>query len=373
MRRLYGLGCERRVACFAFTLLLLCGASTASAAQSRQDSVARAQNPAAINAIEIDAGYKFDYRAVGKNEGYYRVAYKGKLVRAAGTPFKFASGLDITEPTPAVGTGDRNKVELRYEHGTGELGGGLFEALGVEPLRLRGIERLHLRGTAFVGGDSDLESLQFAIGLESAPVRLPGIGRLGASNWLVIAVQANRTESIDADASDLNSGVATYRAFLGRAFGWAKSADVGQTANKLSAEILRQAPTIITAKELAIKVGAIPAAQRSPIQQLLLDAIPEAERNGDWKSTVQELAYGHADAVTDQPMFALYVENSGWYGFANGATEDKVRNLLLATVDYWPLPKRDDVALRLRYEKGHERADPSNEKNHLLVSLIFRR
>lgn len=39
------------------------------------------------------------------------------------------------------------------------------------------------------------------------------------------------------------------------------------------------------------------------------------------------------------------------------------------TADYWFLPKRDDVFLRLRYENGYERALPTVRLNRPMLSV----
>jgi hypothetical protein len=128
------------------------------------------------------------------------------------------------------------------------------------------------------------------------------------------------------------------------------------------------------AKAQAVKaeVQAIKAAQRRPEQQLFLDALGEEPATDDeWVQTVQSLARGDADAITDQPTFSVYAEATGWYEW-EGSSSDNQKNLLLVTFDYWPLQQRDDFFLRVRYENGYERAVPDIKKDHVLLSLATR-
>jgi hypothetical protein len=63
---------------------------------------------------------------------------------------------------------------------------------------------------------------------------------------------------------------------------------------------------------------------------------------------------------------------AGWYTFSGDPQGRKLKNLLTATVDYWFLPTRDDVFLRVRYENGYDRALPTDRRNRLLVSVALR-
>lgn len=341
-------------------------------AQSVNDLATEAQNPTPVNAFEIDGGYKLNFKSGSGSEGYYRISFKSSLVQSEGTPFKYASGLDLAAPALTTGSGDRNKLLLRFEQGTTTIGDGLFEANGVLPLALRGLEALNLRGTALVAGDADGKTFQFAAGLESPPFRIPGFQNTQVSNWIVFGINAQRQEATDSSNDDKNLGLLTYRAFLGKALGWRKSADVGKTASKITEEFLRQAPTYEDAKILAEKIKKIEANKRTSLQQLFLDAVTEAESEANWKKTVRDIAYGNVDAVTDQPTFALYAENSGWYSFSGSFNGSRLKNLLTVTLDYWPLPNYDYAFLRLRYENGHERAVPTERKDHLLLSINLR-
>lgn len=330
-----------------------------------------AQYPAPVNTFEIELGHKTNYRQDGKNETYRRITYKGSLVRSEGTPFKYATGLDLAAPPIPAGAGDRNKLAFRYEEGSARVGGGLFEAMGVEPFNLRAIEGLDLRGTAFVGGDTNGKILQAAVGVETPPTRLPLLKDTLWSNWLVFGVNAQRQEATDSETDDRNFGLLTYRAFVGKAFGWRKRGDVATNARKIADDILRKVPTLAQAKTLAAQLEKnVKAGQRlASWQQLIYDAATDATSDATWESTVRKLALGDSQAVAEEPTYAVYFESSGWYTAGRPFEGSRFKNLFMLTADYWPVPQRTDIFLRARYESGYERATPTERKNQLIVSV----
>jgi hypothetical protein len=350
-----------------YAAFLLAFAVGLAAQEPPPPTFAEAQNPAPIDAFELDGGYRFAFREGMEDETYYRVAYRGKMLTTAGTPVKEAQSLDLGAPAVGTAAGDVRDLELRLEEGAASLGGTLLDAFGARPLPLRALERLQLRGTAFVGGRTSGGPLQFAAGLESPPLRLPGASRAGISNWLVIGFNGQHQEDPDSPADD-DFALATYRAFLGKAFGWRKSADVGKTAEAIERLFLAAAPTFSKAQEVRTAIRAVAANNRTALQQLFIDAVDEASGDSDWPARVREIARGHADAVTDQPTLSVYLESSGWYDLRG----EGLRSLTTLTADYWFMPERDDVFLRLRYENGHERADPAERKHHLMLSAAMR-
>ena len=333
-----------------------------------------AQNPAPINMFEAEGGYRWSKRPdkTRDNESWVRVLYKGALIKEAGTPFKEAQSLDLAAPAVPTGAGDRNTWSLRYENGKAEAGGSLLEAEGVQALKLRGLDNLDLRGTAYIGGNSVGKTLLVAAGLESPPMRIPFASETGASNWVVVGINGQHQEAVDTQAGDANSALVTLRAFLGKAFGWRKSANVAETAAKLESQLLKQAPTFAEGRVLAERIQKIPANQRTKLQQLLLDTLGDVSADENWNDAVKQMAAGTADAITDQPTLAVYGEVSGWRTVSGEPEGPKTKSLSTITVDYWFLDKRDDMFLRLRYENGYERALPTLKLNRLMLSATLR-
>lgn len=335
----------------------------------------QAQNPAPINVVDIEAGYRIGLRSGVKDEGYYRLALLGSPVSNAGTPPRYAKHIDLTAPAQTTGTGDRNGLALRFEKNTTTVGGGLFEAIGIQPLTLAGLRAVGLRGTAFVGTDADFNALQFAAGLETKTYRVPGFGRTQWTNWMVFGLNAQHQEVTDSETNDGNLGLVTYRAFLGKSFGWQKNpADAVAVANHVADLILEQAPNLEAANTLATTINAIPANQRSATQQLLLDAIGENPTAAQWTQTVRDIVQGDSEAVVQMPTLSLYGEASGWYAFSGAfaSGQNRVRSLLTVTLEYWFIPRRQDIFLRLRYENGFEQASPTVRKDQLLAAIALK-
>jgi hypothetical protein len=331
------------------------------------------QNPAPIRALSVDGGYAVRFNNGGVSEGFYRFSYRGGMVRGSGTPFQSASALDLLAPAPLKAEGDVPGMMLTYEVSESALSGGLLDAIGAKELPLPGLEGLHLRGTAQLSIDDQLDHLQTAIGLESPPLRLPGAGGTGITNWIVVGAVVERRDATDNDELDVDLALGTFRSFVGKALGWRKSGSVWRTAQKLERDILSIAPTLAAARELAPTLRAIPANQRTSLQTALLDLIVEAEEEGAWTRTVHEFAGGQADAITDQPTAAVYAEWSGWVDAAETPTTGRFKSLFTASLDYWFLPAQDDLLLRFRYELGYERSAPTIRRNQLLISIGVRR
>jgi len=343
-------------------------AASAAFAQADSDDL----YPAPIRAIEIEAGQQWQLGKPKEEHVFYRAAYYGSLLDSRGTPFKDADHVDLDEPKLAAASGDKNQVELRLQDGRAEVGGGFFDAAGVMPIQLAGIEKLRLRGAGSIAGDLDGNGYRIAVGVESPPVRVPGASRAGISNWFILGVAAQRQEATDSDELDRNAGIATGGLFLGKAFGWRKSADVQVVAARVQKLMMAAAPTRAAAEAKAVQVQKVPAEQRSKFQALLLDALRESTSEDDWADTVAAFAEGTADAITDQPTLAVYLEASGWYDVTTGAAQREGRGLVSLTGDYWPIAARNDIFLRLRYEYGYERARPTERLNQVMLSLSVR-
>ena len=338
----------------------------------RAETIPQAQFPALISGFELSIGYVHRDSETESSDSFYKVSYKDKLIREEGTPFKDASHLDLASPVSEVAKGDRNKLSIRLEDGAATVGGALFEMDGATPLNFAGINPEYVRGNAYVSADSD--SLRYALGLETKPFRIPGLRNSYWSNWAIFGINAQRTETDDPAKEDNTAGLLTYKLFAGRAFGWRKSADPMETASKLTKDLLALAPTYEEAAATVAKIEEIDPGKRSELQQLFVDAFFDHEGGDDqgWRQTLAELAEGHADAITDQPTLSIYMENTGWYDFEADGDQDDVKNLFTATLDYWFLPQRDDVFMRVRYEYGYERATPDVRKNQLMLLLSLK-
>jgi len=356
----------------ALALLLL--ALGAVQAQEATTDFADIALPVAAHAIEIEGGRKTDYVAGRPSETFYRIAYHGVPLKFKGTPTQYADTIVLDKPRLDATAADRSDLTLRLEDGTLAAGGGLIDMGGAMPITLAGLQKLDLRGAAFLAADKDFKQVQFAVGLESPPLRIPGMTGLGVSNWAVFGLNAQRREQTDAAAGDASFATATYRVFLGKAFFWRTrpEAAVRALAQRIEDAYLRAAPTLAAAETVSEDIQKIDAKSRSPLQTLFKDAVTTARAQGDWPARAKEFARGAAEAMSQQPTLALYAEGSGWYEFRGREGVPRYRHLFTVTADYWFMPFRDDVFLRLRYENGYERGAPEQRKKQLLASIALR-
>lgn len=102
-------------------------------------------------------------------------------------------------------------------------------------------------------------------------------------------------------------------------------------------------------------------------------AAADAGADRIWLEAVRTAARDIADAQDTRPTLALYGEASGWYT-ARGQADNqrRQRNLFTATLDWWLVPTRDDMFLRLRYEDGYEWTAPTRRKQQVSVSITVR-
>lgn len=329
-------------------------------------------NPAPVRTFSFDGGYGWGFGAAGTDQRYYRFSYSGKMVREEGTPFSAARHLDLLAPQPAAAGGDVPGLAFRFEDGVASAGGALLEALGAEELPFPGLTALGLRGTALVAADDGFDHVTAAVGLESPPARIPGLGRSGISNWIVVGLNGERREATDSAGGDATVALATFRSFVGAAVGWRRSAEPGRVADKIVADLMAVAPTLAAASATADSIRRIPANRRTPLQQLVLDAVGDAGSDADWGTLVRELSRGTAEALVERPTLALYAEWSGWVDLASEPEGERFRSLFTATVDYWPLPSRDDILFRARYENGYERGAPGVKRHQVLATVGVR-
>jgi hypothetical protein len=346
--------------------------------------------------IEVDAGYLWNYRPGKPDDNFHRIAYKGEPVSERGKAFSTMKPYRVNTGG-GKGEGDVSKLQLRYEAGTLVLGGSIFEAYGLEPLSLRGIDRYNVRGSLFLASNDGSDQLKIAGGLESGPIRIPGFADSEWTNYLVLGAGAEHDDSSDTD-EDRTFGIATVRGFLGNSFGWRKDKVALDGLQKDLADLIAE-PNLYDNMEKYRAARAKPVGDRSEAEVLLVQAVqqffatrPATDANGgpvdlvtapppapwvekyqdEWVEFISQFAPAYVRSFTERPTWVLYAEGVAWYEFGKRRLDDKVRGLFTATAEWWLLPSRDDVTLKLRYEHGYERAATMEKKNHLMLIVGIR-
>ena len=363
---------------------------TFAASAFAQGAAGEERLPLGLDKLEIEGGYKADYVAGRKSEGWHRLTYRGKPVSERGTPLPFTETVLLDAPKADLKVADDTDLVLRFEDGTLGLAGGLFDMSGVQPISFTGLGDFKLRGTAFAAADNSFKQVQFGAGVQTAPQRIPGLAGREVANWIVLGINAQRRDSTDA-AADSNFAAATYRAFVGKAFGWRtpERPQIEALAKRLSDAYLRDAPTMADAlakkaqidkdekssaeqRRFARAVTAARLAIRSRLRETNRTEMDDKEMDALWAAAARDFELGAVEAIALRPTVSVYAELSGWYEFRGGDTSSRSKSLFTLSADYWFMPGRDDVFLRMRYENGHERGAPDTRKNQLLASIALR-
>jgi hypothetical protein len=351
----------------------LIGAGSAAAAEAETFQDLKLPTPASV--WEIEGGYRWDRVAGRASDGYYRIGYRGSPILLKGTPTQYTQHIGLDQPKPPADA-DRSDWSFTYEHGKVASGGGLLQGEMLTPLDLNLPKQFQPRGTAFVGGDATFKQVNVAVGLETPPQHLGVLSRAGISHWAVVGLGVQHREQTDAAEGDKNFVAATYRLFLGKAFGWRRKASVDMLAARIGDAYLREAPTLAIAEGVDKNLAEMKAkkVKLTRFQEAFRDAYDDAKGKApeEWEGLARKAARGAAEAISEQPTVAVYAEVSGWYEMRGADDTARSRALFTLTTDYWFLPSRDDVFLRLRYENGYERGNPQARKNQILASVALR-
>lgn len=356
-----------------------------------QDASDTRRVPQGDNRLEVEGGYRHDLIDNGKSQGWYRVTWRGKPVAMRGNALPFTDTVLLDAPTADLGKVEGSDLVLRFEDGTLGVTGGLIDMAGARPIEFAGLEKLRLRGAAFVAADNRFKQVQAGIGIETPPLHLGALGQHEIANWLVLGVNAQRRENADT-ADDRNFGAVTWRAFIGKGFGWRTPPReaLEAFAVKIAAAYVKDVPTMAEARVKQQQFDAL--AKPTPEQVQFSRAVSAAEldilaarralpagqtlsaadEDRLWAQATRSYAIGRREAELLRPTVALYAEASGWNEFRAKGDSGRLKNLFTVSADYWFMPSRDDLLLRLRYENGYERAAPGLRKNQLMASVALR-
>ncbi|HUL63980.1 MAG TPA: hypothetical protein VLW55_05140 [Burkholderiaceae bacterium] len=372
-------------------LALVCLCVQAAAQQSAQTDANDARRPLDANRFEIEGGYRFDFVQGHDNDGWYKIQYRGTPLALRGTASQYSDTIVLDKPKVQPGTDDRSDLNLRFEQGTLALAGGLFDMEGVKPLTFAGLEKLDLRGTAFAASDRRFTQVNFGIGLESPSLHIDALGKREIANWLVLGVNGQHREITDSSTGDRNFVAGTWRGFVGKA--WFRKPQSARAIDDLAQRVydayVKQGASLEAAqaasKQIVAKVKRADRPYLTTNYLTTIDddvprelALAKARKGSDltaeeseaiFLETLRKSARGYAVTETEERIFAVYAEVSGWYEFRASDGGGRAKNLLALSADYWFMPGRDDVFLRLRYENGFERGAPEERKNQLMLSV----
>ena len=342
-----------------------------------------------VDGFIIDLGYNGDLSSGHKNATFYQVSYKGKMLSQHGTA---PNPTDITNAfqTPnaqQAASGDTNAYSVVLKQGVAKLSGGYFDALGNQASTIPLGFLRNFRGDARLSGTTDGKTVNTAVGLESLPLHpLQWIGanrNRTATDWLLVGIDGER-QSGSPDASNAtpltqNAALATYRTFIGKAFGW----HAARTNTITQADVLKEAKTLAAARKLPYVQNASPqgAVQRevvellapfNPVTSPIKDTDPQATDEVWWKTAVVEDVSAYNRANGDTPTNAVYFESSGWYTLSGNPQGSKAKAMFGLSFQHWisDTPNQQST-LEVRYEDGYDRAAPTLRIDRFLVTINF--
>jgi len=320
--------------------------------------------------IEVAAGYLKSYVGSNDQESYYKILLHGKSFAERGQPIKVATHLD-TVGSPSLG--GQFDWRLRFENGTLQPSGGVFEGLGAKDLNLRGLH--FLRGSALIAGDNDGKTINFAVGLESPQFGIPVFASGSeVANWFAVGVQAQRAETTDSPA-DANQGLITLRAFAGKEFGRPNEAAKLRELPKHQAQLDAKVNEVYQIADSKDRANYAIAHEKelgiSKYTKSFLQAALDEEID-NWKQALENVARQDILENLSTPTFAAFTEYTSWYTFNGPSMGNRYKGLFTATIDYFMVPYSQDMYLRIRYESGFERGAPTQRKNNLMLAIAFK-
>ena len=200
-------------------------------------ATAEAQNPSPTNSSTLEGGYLINFKDSPANSFYYKFTYNGSLLGHQGQPFSLhnVGQTNIQAPTLDNTSGDTSQLHFRLERGQGSFRGGIFDGLGLQPFRIGGLQEL--RGALQLNGRLDGKQYNIAAGFETAPFHpLHWYNRLahaGITNWVIFGAMGQYEDRSSDNGASQTTNILTYRAFLGRGWGWVPSRKLAQTVADL--------------------------------------------------------------------------------------------------------------------------------------------
>lgn len=339
-----------------WAVLLMAGAAALGAAGARADGGAAtdASDPSVFSGLKLAIGIQQGLDATNADQLYYRLEYRGVLVRDKGSEIADADA--ITSATKAgLSKADSNMLSLTMEHGQGTGGGQLFDALGLtKPLSIPWLREM--RGAFRISGATNGDDITFAMGAETPPLHLLPRG-LSTPNWLIVGMagQAHSGE----EESSRNDLAATWRVFIGRSLGrWVRTdqSPVHKAALE-AAPTYRKALVWDDAQRVGARPGTMPGFVRDVVESAIRVCTPggveapffQAAGTKKWHQWVAAKLGGRADEFLKvYPTLSDALE-AYWAqaGAAGGPSEDLVR-----VIEPLNLPSPDDATWLRELDKS---------------------
>jgi hypothetical protein len=333
---------------------------------------APAPAPSKFAGVELVVGLTQGFRPSFSKE-YHRFSYKGQQLAEGGKkPTALdATGLFSLPVAPTLGGGVPGVTADIYE-GTGKLTGDLFDAINLHELAVPKVDLgRYFYGASRVAGAFDGSSFNAAAGVEAFPLHLTQLGlnkKLDTANWLVPGVLVSQAWERGQDAE--TSGIATYRMFVGRAFGWSRSA-ADPTPFDID-EFVKKHPDFASFEKFYREIQGRPLnAAKSVEEDFVVNQFGRVSADPAHFETLLRGAFQRGiQNYHLQPTHAFWLESKGWYTFSGPSQGPRWKPLVALVVTVWgDFGAKARSQFQIRYENGFDRADPKTRQNRLLVTL----
>jgi hypothetical protein len=321
---------------------------------------------ALLTGLKVSAGYTMNYRPGAENEGFYKVTYDGDLLTRDSRSMadQFWTGL---EPPRSL---DLPEFAVRAEEGALHDGGMLLSLVDRRPVSTAlGRGAGGVRRTIGLTQDDKMDRIGISLGVETKPLstksRMRRDDQQNAEDpqWLTLGLEFNRAEYTGDTGQDASSGKVTYLAQ------WSK----GLTRSRMPRTYLDALAATFgeTCQTSAARAGSLAAAIAEARADSALKVVgTKALADGGTSETavVSEFrAFANQDGVF--PQVLLEIADEGSYAFMGGGGENRLANLLTATLTYHFLQGNQSSCLRACYELGNDKASPTERKNSLTFSF----
>ncbi|MCW3055233.1 MAG: hypothetical protein JWN14_4403 [Chthonomonadales bacterium] len=323
----------------------------------------------ALEGLQVLAGVAINLAGARNTLEYHKLLYKGQMLTEHGQPIKSADTThQFLQDQPEKS--DSPNIQLDFTHGSGTVQQDVLNAFGINKFPLPGINLYPFRSITRVGATLDGKQGNAAFGFETPAIHLVK----GVANWIILG--ANVEGRWKDQAKGETSGLATYRAFLGKAF-WVRYA-----RRPFSAEdVLR----VVGTKE---KLDAWDAKRNATgnkdldnfIQRRKNDFVPgpvgvvippppDVSTQALYETYIRHGVGAFVSSYSIEPGKAFWIESEGWYDpFNSHSPRFKGMTAIVATL-YGNFNATTRSSVQLRYETGYDRAAPDTHVDRLLINL----
>lgn len=341
----------------ALVAALLFSASGSLEAQSEPEA---APTPSGLEGLSVSAGAAATLRANTPLHDYYKILLRDRVLSKRGTK------VDLLDPSQQFAFPDQSQdisndtpgflFDLATGSGTGV--GDFFQTLGTRSIRGPSLNLSPFRTTGNLVARLDGKEIGATVTVDTPSLHVPnlrGKPKQSIANWLVLGVggQGKWQHGIP-DAVNAGAAVATFRGFLGTAWGWrpSRSRSMPFTIETL----LKKYPTFESMKKRREDLYTSDPTQLESIMDSIvvnisgLSAPPSGQ--AEYEGAVRRAFDAERKSYALAPTSAIWIESNGAYQFTGTTSLRFQRNVAVSYTLWWDTGSTSRSMLQFRYENG---------------------